>query len=438
MTKIRLPQYDTPEKRECQEIPFSVSRERGRSMSILVQKFGGSSTGTAARREQVVQHILEAKASGHECVAVVSAMGRGGDPYATDSLLQLVGPENNQMPARETDLLMSCGEIIAAVVLTGHLLKAGHRARAFTGGQAGMITDGAHGNARIVEVKPERIKQALRLGFIPVVAGFQGETIDGDVTTLGRGSGDTSAVALGIALGADMVEIYTDVDGILTADPRVEPNARRLDTVTYREIVEMAHLGAKVIHPRAIEIAMEGHMPLRIRATGSTSLGTLVQDGLGGSVEIKSDRLVTGIAHVCDMVQVQLEAGDSFQASDLALLVFQSLAQAGISLDMIYVSPQRIAFIMEQRWAENARALLADFPVEVHVQPNVAKVSAVGAGMRGVPGVMAQVVAALQRAGVSILQTTDSHANISCLVNEADVEVAVQALHCQFALGQER
>lgn len=179
-------------------------------------------------------------------------------------------------------------------------------------------------------------------------------------------------------------------------------------------------------------------MPLRIRATGSTSLGTLVQDGLGGSVEIKSDRLVTGIAHVCDMVQVQLEAGDSFQASDLALLVFQSLAQAGISLDMIYVSPQRIAFIMEQRWAENARALLADFPVEVHVQPNVAKVSAVGAGMRGVPGVMAQVVAALQRAGVSILQTTDSHANISCLVNEADVEVAVQALHCQFALGQER
>ena len=404
-------------------------------MGILVQKFGGSSMGTAARRGHVMRHILEAKDAGHECVVVVSAMGRAGDPYATDTLLRLVGQGGREVQHRELDLLMSCGEIIAATVLAQELSHAGHRAMALTGGQAGMITDGNYGNARIVEVEPQKVTKALQAGFIPVVAGFQGQTVEGEVTTLGRGSGDTSAVALGVALRAEMVEIYTDVDGVMTADPRVEPHARRLDTVTYREIVEMAHLGARVIHPRAVEIAMEGHMPLRIRATGSNSLGTMVQDNHNGPIEIKSDRVVTGIAHVCGMVQVQLETSDSFSQTDLALTVFRRLAQAGISLDMIYVSPQRIAFIVEKRWVDETRALLGNFPVSVHIQPEVAKVSAVGAGMRGVPGVMARVVAALQGAEVTILQTTDSHANISCLVRETDVGAAVQALHGQFELG---
>ena len=406
-------------------------------MGILVQKFGGSSTGTAARRQQVIGHIIEARSAGHDCVVVVSAMGRSGDPYATDTLRSLVGSGPHGVPLREMDLLMSCGEIIAATVIAQELALAGHKAKAFTGGQAGMVTDSNHGNAKILEVKPHRIKQALQEGFIPVIAGFQGHTVDGDITTLGRGAGDTSAVAIGVALRAQMVEIYTDVDGVMTADPRVEPHARRLDTVTYREIVEMAHLGARVIHPRAVEIAMEGHMPLRIRATGSTSLGTLVQDSPNGPIEIRNDRVVTGIAHVCGMVQVQLETTESFSQSDLALTVFQKLADAGISLDMIYVSPQRIAFIVEKRWVEETRTLLGEFPiVSVTIQPEVAKVSAVGAGMRGVPGVMAQVIAALQGAEVTILQTTDSHANISCLVREHDVKAAVQALHGQFGLGR--
>lgn len=403
-------------------------------MGILVQKFGGSSMGTAARREQVRGHILEAKAAGHQCVVVVSAMGRLGEPYATDTLLQLVN-SGKEMPWRELDLLMSCGEIISAVVLVQELVKAGHKATALAGGQAGITTDNVHGNARIVEVKPKRVLAAIQAGVIPVVAGFQGRTPEGEITTLGRGSGDTSAVALGVALGAEMVEIYTDVDGVMTADPRVEPNAKRLEVVTYREIAEMAHLGAKVIHPRAVEIAMEGHIPLRIRATGSHSPGTIVQ-GVGPEVEIRGDRVVTGIAHIGGMAQVQLETTADFNQAELGLAIFQGLAQAGISLDMIYVSPHRISFILEERWALEAQALLSGFPVEVHIESGMAKVSTVGAGMRGVPGVMARVVAALQAAGVTIFQTTDSHANISCLVREAEVEAAVQALHGQFELGR--
>ena len=403
-------------------------------MGILVQKFGGSSMGTAARREQVVCHILEARAAGYQCVVVVSAMGRSGDPYATDTLLQLVD-QGKHMTSRELDLLMSCGEIISATVLAQELIKANQKATALTGGQAGIITDAVYGNAKIVEVKPEKVHRALQAGVIPVVAGFQGRTPDGEITTLGRGCGDTSAVALGVALKAEMVEIYTDVDGVMTADPRVEPNARRLETVTYREIAEMAHLGAKVIHPRAVEIAMEGHIPLRIRATGSGSLGTVVQ-GVGDQVEIRGDRVVTGIAHIGGMVQVQLETVADFNQSELGLAIFQDLAEAGISLDMIYVSPSRISFILENCWAARAQALLADFPVEVKIESGMAKVSVVGAGMRGVPGVMAQVVAALHGASVNIFQTTDSHANISCLVREGDVAEAVQALHGQFELGR--
>ncbi|NMB45896.1 MAG: aspartate kinase [Firmicutes bacterium] len=403
-------------------------------MSILVQKFGGSSMGTVARRQQVVGHILEGETAGHQCVVVVSAMGRAGDPYATDTLLQLVG-QGEAMTLRELDLLMSCGEIISAIVLVQELNKVGRKAIALTGGQAGIITDNVHGSARIIEVKPQRVVRALQTGFIPVVAGFQGRTSDGEITTLGRGCGDTSAVALGIALQAEMVEIYTDVDGVMTADPRVEPNARRLETVTYREIAEMAHLGAKVIHPRAVEIAMEGHIPLRIRATGSSSLGTMVQ-GFGERVEIRGDRVVTGIAHIGGMVQVQLETTADFNQSELGLAIFRGLARNGISLDMIYVSPRRISFILEKPWAAQAEALLADFPVDVRIEPGLAKVSAVGAGMRGVPGVMAQVVAALQGSGVTIFQTTDSHANISCLVRESQVEEAVQALHGQFGLDR--
>ena len=403
-------------------------------MNILVQKFGGSSMATPARRELVIGHIKEAKAAGYRIVVVVSAMGRSGEPYATDTLLQLVD-HGKGMDPRDLDLLMSCGEIISAAVLVSELIRAGQRAAVLTGGQAGILTDDVHGTARIIEVKPDRVLEYLNRGVIPVVAGFQGTTREGEITTLGRGSGDTSAVALGVALRAEMVEIYTDVDGLMTADPRVEPHARRLETVTYREIAEMAHLGAKVIHPRAVEIAMEGHIPLRIRATGSSSPGTLVHSA-ASQVVIRGDRVVTGIAHVGGMVQVQLETVSDFNRSELGLAIFQGLAKAGISLDMIYVSPNRISFILEPQWAEQAENILRNFPVGVQIEHGMAKVSAVGAGMRGVPGVMARVVSALQQAGVTIYQTTDSHANISCLVRETDVEAAVHALHSEFQLSR--
>lgn len=405
-------------------------------MKILVQKFGGTSVGTAERRNQVVRHIIRAREAGYRPVVVVSAMGRAGDPYATDTLLQLVARGKDGTSPRELDLLMSCGEVIAAIVLVQALREQNMPARAYTGAQAGIVTDNHFGCARIIEVKPERIREAIREEVVPVVAGFQGQTQDGEITTLGRGGSDTTAAALGVALQAELVEIFTDVDGIMTADPRIEPQARILETVTYREIAEMAHLGARIIHPRAVEIAMEGHIPIRIRATGSSSPGTLICDGGSGSVEIKGDKVVTGIAHVGGMAQVKIETTADFNESQLALGIFQTLAQAGISLDMIYVSPHLISFIVESYEVKRVRALLNRFPVEVGIKTELAKVSAVGAGMRGVPGVMARVIRALHRAGVNIYQTTDSHANISCLVRESDLEKAVQALHRQFELGR--
>lgn len=400
---------------------------------IIVQKFGGTSVATESLREAVIRHIERAISEGYRPVVVVSAMGRAGDPYATDTLLELAGAAQ-EASERDIDLLLACGEVISTVVLSRALKARGHRARAFTGAQAGIVTDGRFGDARILKVEPKRVLASLACGEIPVIAGFQGESQDGEVTTLGRGGSDTSAAAIAVALEAELLEVFTDVDGVKTADPRLAPGAVTIEVATYQEIAELAHFGAKVIHPRAVEIAMKGKVPIKIRQTTSDAPGTLITDvAWQGNIERPAaDRPVTGIAHVGGVCQAELSPP---RGEPAAVLLFTKLGEAGISADMIHVTPERIAFIVDGKLERKLRSLLSELGWPYTVNGDLAKVSAVGAGMHGVPGVMARVASALHQAGVEILQTTDSHVNISCLVRAAKVKDAVLALHKEFGLG---
>lgn len=405
-------------------------------MRILVQKFGGTSVATPEGRLAVLGRIREALAEGFSPVVVVSAMGRAGDAYATDTLIGLASAGAVPPGAREMDLIKACGEIITTVVMVAALKSAGHDSAGFTGGQAGIYTDHEYGNARILEVRPDAVLKALQAGKVAVVAGFQGMTADGEITTLGRGASDTTAAALGVALHAEIIEIFTDVDGVMTADPRLVPKARSMSSMTYTELCEMAHLGAKVVHPRAVEIAMEGRVPLRIRSTFSGSAGTLVTDGRpGAGTEIKSDRVVTGLTHIARVALVKIISAEDVNATGKVVEIFASMAADGISVDMIHVTPLHVNFIVQEEKLSRAVEILQNLGLSVETQTDVAKVSVVGAGMRGVPGVMARVVRGLNKAGITILQSTDSHTNISCLVRASDMSRALEALHEEFCLG---
>ena len=405
-------------------------------MRVIVQKFGGTSVAKAEAREEVVKKVFEALEKGYGVVVVVSAMGRNGDPYATDTLINLARGVLKNVRPRELDLLMSCGENISTVVMVQTLRAQGIEAAAFTGGQAGIYTDREFNNARITEIKPERLLKCLEEGRVAVVAGFQGITADNEITTLGRGGSDTTAAALGVALRAEVVEIYTDVDGVMTADPRLVPQARPMAQMNYAEVCEMAHLGAKVVHPRAVEIAMEGRVPLRIRSTFSDNLGTLISDGTAiGEIEIRSDRVVTGLAHLCEMALVKISSTEDLNQNGLVLKVFQIMAEAGISVDMIQASPYQIGFIIQEELKEKAEEMLASLAVVVKIEKGFGKVAIVGSGMRGVPGVMARMVKGLQQANIAIFHSTDSHTNIACLIRQSDMCSALQALHLEFQLA---
>ena len=408
-------------------------------MEFCVMKFGGSSLVTGELRQLVAQRIIAKVESGCDPVVVVSAMGRAGDAYATDSLMDLLRSVNPSPSPQNLDLLLSCGEVISAVVLAETLNQAGYRAQALTGWQAGIVTDQSFGNARIVSIDPETVIQASAQKIIPIVAGFQGQTSSGKVTTLGRGGSDITAVAIAAALDCQHVEIYTDVDGVKTADPRLIPDAPTIAALTYGEVIELAHLGAKVVHPRAVEIAMEAGIELKILSTDQAGPGTTIASGVSGKKDRPkiTDRVVTGIAHLTRRAHVKISGLADFNQSELTLKLFDLLAQNKISIDLIYLSPQLIAFIIDDENAESVKEVLADLGLNITVEKGYAKVSVVGAGMHGVPGVMARVVRSLEQANVPIFQTTDSHANISCLVREEDLIAAVRALFAEFELSKE-
>ena len=409
-------------------------------MRILVQKFGGTSLATTELRSRVCDIISAARQADFAPVVVVSAMGRESAAYATDTLLNLIKEVNPDPLPRELDILLSCGETICGVLLANQLSAQGIKARFLTGEQAGIVTDGNYGNAHIRYVNPQKILDCIENGLVAVVAGFQGIGENGDLNTLGRGGSDTTASALGVALNAEFIDIYTDVEGVMTADPRVVENARLLDSVNYNEICQLARDGAKVVHPRAIEIAMQKGIPLRIRSTFSDSLGTMVSnrvDKIDEPVKIISDRLITGITYTSNIAQIKINTTGLEKKNRTELKVFKAMAKAGVSVDFITVQPQAIMFTVNYDKALKTNEILCGLDLIPEIEFNCAKVAIVGAAMTGIPGVMYKVVEAMAENDIAILQSGDSYTNIWCLVKKEDMNRAVQALHDKFELGND-
>jgi aspartate kinase len=408
-------------------------------VGLVVQKYGGSSVADAEKIKRVAERIVATRREGHHVVVAVSAMGD-----TTDELLDLARQVTPVPPPRELDMLLTAGERISMALLAMAISSLGFRARSFTGSQAGVITDSVHGKARIVEVTPGRLQQALDDAAIAIVAGFQGVSQDTkDITTLGRGGTDTTAVALAAALNADVCEIYTDVDGVFTADPRIVRNARRLPTITYEEMLEMAACGAKVLHLRSVEYARRYGIPVHVRSTFSTRPGTVVR----GSIEEATveQAIITGVAHdrsegKITVVGVPDKPGEAAQ-------IFGTVADAEINIDMIVQNISThgtgrtdISFTLPT--TDGAAAMQALNKVkdsigfeELLFDDHIGKVSLIGAGMKSHPGVSARFFRSLADAGVNIEMISTSEIRISVVCRDTDVDTAVKTLHDEFGLG---
>ncbi|MDF2675286.1 MAG: aspartate kinase [Clostridiales bacterium] len=393
-------------------------------MNIIIQKFGGTSVATQQRREMVADKIIDAISKGYSPVVVVSAIGRKGDPYATDTLLSLINNSESHVSKREMDLLMSCGEIISAVVIGETLEKRKLKVKVLTGGQAGIITNNDYSDADIIKVETKKILDLIKDGIIPVVAGFQGVTEGGDITTIGRGGSDVTGSVLGEALKADFIEIYTDVDGIMTADPRIVSEAKVIDKISYDEVFQFADQGAKVIHPRAIEYAMRGNVPLIIKNTMTNAPGTIIT-----AAKNTSNRIVTGITHMSNRIQISVTI-NKMGSNDL----FIKLAENGLSIDLINVFPRYKVFTVDGADGKKAEKILQELNIDYSIINNCCKVAVIGNGMRGIPGVMAKILMVLEQNHIEVLQTADSHTTIWCLVNEEDTGKAINVLHRAFGM----
>lgn len=398
-------------------------------MKIIVQKFGGTSVSTEERRQSVIKKVKRAIEDGFSPVVVVSAMGRKGEPYATDTLLSLVTDTFKKENKLATDLLMCCGEFISSVVMSNDLENSGIKAVPLSGGQAGIITDNNFSSASLKNVNNKNILDILSQGKVPVVTGFQGLTEDGFFTTLGRGGSDTSAAILGVALEAEKIEIYTDVDGIMTADPRIVHDASLINVISYDEVFQLADQGAKVIHPNAVEIAKSGNIPLVIKNTMNDCEGTIINN-MG---DRSKKRVVTGITSNNDRIQVciTLEANKENENYNNILEI---VAENKISLDLINIFPDKQIFTIESSMKEKMISILEKLQVKAELTENLSKIALVGAGMRGIPGVMAKIYKALSDSKVEVLQTADSHMTIWCLIHTEKLEKAINAIHNAFKL----
>lgn len=410
-------------------------------MGLVVQKYGGSSVADAEGVKRVARRIVESRKLGHDVVVVVSAMGD-----TTDDLLALAEQVSPLPPARELDMLLTSGERISMALLAMAIANLGHEARSFTGSQAGVITDSAHGRARIIDVTPGRIADAVAAGQIAIVAGFQGVSVDtNDITTLGRGGSDTTAVALAAALDADVCEIYTDVDGVYTADPRIVPTARRLETVTYEEMMELAAGGAKVLMLRCVEYGRRSGMPIRVRSSFTSLPGTLVagsiDDRQGDPVE---HAIISGVAH--DRSEAKLTVVGVPDRPGTAAAIFEAVAAAGVNIDMIVQNVSAaatartdVSFTLPKTDGATAVAAITAVQGEVGFtsvvyDDQIGKASLVGAGMRSHPGVSATFFKALSGAGVNIEMISTSEIRISVVTKAEDLDTAVRAVHTAFGL----
>jgi aspartate kinase len=418
-------------------------------MGLIVAKFGGSSVADAPGILRVAKRIVDTKQAGNEVVVVVSAMGD-----TTDDLIDLAKQVSPNPPGRELDMLLTAGERISMAVLAMAINDLGFEARSYTGSQAGLITDSTHGKARIVDVTPGRIQEALRENAIPIVAGFQGVSQDTkDITTLGRGGSDLTAVALAAALYADVCEIYTDVDGIFSADPRVVPNARKVPRITYDEMMELAAAGAKVLHLRCVEYAKRFDLPIHVRSSFSDKEGTFVIADLADQSKlmklskvgaIMEQPIISGVAH--DLGDAKITVVGVPDRPGMAAAIFQAVADAGINMDMIVqnVSVRESAatdltFTCPRGDATKAELALrriekvVDFK-DIDTDGNIGKISLVGAGMRSHPGVSATFFKAIADAGVNVEMISTSEIRISVVTRATDAEKAVKAIHTAFGL----
>ena len=420
-------------------------------MSLIVQKFGGSSVADAEGVKRVARRVVDTQKAGNDVVVVVSAMGD-----TTDELLDLAAEvTSNVTPSRELDMLLTAGERISTAILSMAINDLGAKAQSFTGSQAGMITDGVHGSARLVEVNPDRIRESIEAGNIAIVAGFQGmNRQSGDITTLGRGGSDTTAVALAAALNADVCEIYSDVDGVFTADPRIVPTAHKLDTVTSEEMLEMAANGAKILHLRSVEYARRFNLKLHVRSSFSNLEGTIVIPEDSAELtpthlkEIPLEQpLISGVAH--DRSQAKITVVGVPDVPGSAAKVFGLLNEAKVNLDMIVqnVPTDRpgvtdISFTLDQAQGPTALKALEDAKAELGFQEviyneSVGKLSLVGAGMKTNPGVSFTFFEALSAAGVNIDMISTSEIRISVITELSKLDEAVRAVHTAFGLDAE-
>lgn len=400
---------------------------------IVIMKFGGTSVADPRGREALAGRVAAALELDRAPVLVVSAMGRKGAPYATDTLLGLVA--DLPADAREHDLIASVGELVSAVVVAHELRAAGIDALAFSGAEAGIMTDGTHGDAAITSIDPALLMRAIDSGVVPVVAGFQGLSAEGALTTLGRGGSDTTACALGVALCAEAVEIYTDVDGVMSADPRVCDATGVLDVIGADELFQMARAGSRVVHTPAAELALNSGIPVRVRNTFSAHEGTLVADIAG----YRPSRVATAVSHVSGVVRfrVTLPAPEGTREHMLAQTrVYRAMADAHVSLDMFTPVGEALVFTVSDDAQSGACAVLETLGLEHDAISGFTKITLVGAGMHGVPGVMARLADYLSAAGIDIRQAADSHTTISVLVASDDAHGAIRALHDGFELGE--
>ncbi|OAA23616.1 aspartate kinase [Frankia sp. EI5c] len=408
-------------------------------MALLVAKFGGSSVADADRIKRVAERIVETRRAGNDVVVVVSAMGD-----TTDDLLDLAEQVSPIPPARELDMLLTAGERISMALLAMAIAQLGAEARSFTGSQAGVITDSVHGKARIIDVTPGRIRTALDEGAIAIVAGFQGVSQDTkDITTLGRGGSDTTAVALAAALHADACEIYTDVDGVFTADPRIVPDARRIDRISYEEMMEMAACGAKVLMLRCVEYARRYTVPVHVRSSFSSKPGTWVIEI--PEAQLVEQAIIRGVAH--DLSEAKVTVVGCPDKPGVAAAVFRAVADADVNLDMIVQvgsvagsGRTDISFTLPKSDGKTALAALEKVHDKIGFDrtlydDHIGKVSLIGAGMKSHPGVSARFFGALADAGVNVEIISTSEIRISVVVRDTDLPVAVRAVHTAFELG---
>jgi len=405
-------------------------------MALVVQKYGGTSVGDAERIKRVARRVVTAADAGQKVCVVVSAMG-----HSTDELVQLAHQISPNPHAREMDMLLTAGERISMALLSMAIIDLGKEAISFTGSQAGIVTDTTHGKARILEVRAKRVLEALDAGKIAIVAGFQGVSTDFDVTTLGRGGSDTTAVALAAALGADACEIYTDVEGVFTADPRLVPEARKLHAVSYEEMLELSASGAKVLMLRSVEYARNYGVLVHVRSSFSDREGTWVRE----EDERMEQAIISGIAHDTSEAKVTILGVPDHPG--VAARVFRPLADEGVNVDMIVQNASAegrtdIFFTLPKEDVRRADLILKRVADQVGAEgvttdPDIAKISLVGAGMKSHPGVAADMFDALAESGINIEIISTSSIRVSCVVRASDVDRAVKAIHDRFELSRE-